>query len=162
MSAMLTANTTAVPLTIQAIAKIDDHLDAYAQTGRFSGNVMVTRGPGTALIRSYGLANREHGIVNSLHTKFRIGSITKQFTAVAIFQLQAQGKLDLQAPLSDYLPNYPEGDRISIHQLLTHTAGVPEYLNPELFCGRTFCKGTFHQGWCVKRAQPSGAVISCG
>ncbi len=85
------------------------------------------------IIRSYGFANREHEVANDLQTKFRIGSVTKQFTAVAILQLQEQGLLDVRSLISAYLPDYPEGDRITIHHLLTHTAGIPEYLDPEVF-----------------------------
>ncbi|MEM9487403.1 MAG: serine hydrolase, partial [Cyanobacteria bacterium P01_F01_bin.116] len=83
--------------------------------------------------RSYGLANHEHSIANTPDTKFRIGSITKQFTAVAILQLQEQGLIDVYAPISTYLPDYPQGDVITIHHLLTHTSGIPEYLNGETF-----------------------------
>lgn len=119
-------------LTVDTIAIIDAYLDTYSRSGRFSGNVIITQGEG-AVTRSYGLANQEHQVANTPTTKFRIGSVTKQFTAVAILQLQEQGLLDVQAPISTYLPDYPEGDRITIHQLLTHTAGIPEYLDPKVF-----------------------------
>ncbi|MEO1402322.1 MAG: serine hydrolase [Cyanobacteria bacterium J06635_1] len=126
-------STTHAALGAGIIADIDAYLEAHYQTGRFSGTVMVTRGDEAVLTRTYGLANREHGVANTLETKFRIGSITKQFTAVAILQLQEQGLIDLQAPVVTYLPDYPEGKRITIHHLLTHTAGIPEYLDPETF-----------------------------
>lgn len=134
MTATLTANsTTSAPLTAAAMAEIDAYLEAYYQTQRFSGSIIVTLGDQAVVTRSHGLANREHGVENTPDTKFRIGSITKQFTAVAILQLQEQGLLDVQAPISTYLPDYPEGDRVTIHHLLTHTAGIPEYLNLEVF-----------------------------
>ena len=85
------------------------------------------------IIRSYGQANREHEVPNYHQTKFRIGSLTKQFTAVSILQLQERGLLDLQAPVSTYLPDYPQGERITVRHLLCHTSGIPEYLNPEAF-----------------------------
>jgi CubicO group peptidase (beta-lactamase class C family) len=56
---------------------------------------------------------------------FRIGSITKQFTAIAILQLQEKGKLNRFDPIAKYLPDYPHGDRITIHHLLSHTSGIP-------------------------------------
>ncbi|MEO1182586.1 MAG: serine hydrolase domain-containing protein, partial [Cyanobacteria bacterium J06636_28] len=76
------------------LAELDAYLNAYDETGRLSGNVIITQGSEPAFIRSYGLANREHGVANAPVTKFRIGSITKQFTAVAILQLQEQGLVD--------------------------------------------------------------------
>ena len=125
----------------EKISEIDAYLEAYADIKHFSGTVLIAQGIGIAspteirspIVRSYGLANHEHQVVNTPITKFRIGSVTKQFTAVAILQLQEEGFLDLQAPISKYLPDYPEGERITIHHLLTHAAGIPEYLNPEVF-----------------------------
>lgn len=70
------------------------------------------------------MANAEHNIYNSPQTVFRLGSITKQFTAVAILQLQEQGKLSVNDPISKYLPEYPKGEKITIHHLLTHTSGI--------------------------------------
>jgi CubicO group peptidase (beta-lactamase class C family) len=62
-----------------------------------------------------------------VQTQFRIGSLTKQFTAAAILKLQEQGLLNVQDPVALYLPDYPHGEQITIHQLLTHTAGIPNY-----------------------------------
>ena len=69
------------------------------------------------------------GYSKSTNTKHRLGSITKQFTAMLILQLVAEGKLDLQAPITTYLPDYPKasGDIITSHHLLTHTSGIPNY-----------------------------------
>lgn len=117
----------------EKIAEIEAYLDAYNQVHRFSGNVIISYGEEPAVIRSYGMANRTHAIANAPHTKFRIGSITKQFTAAAILQLQDQGHLDVHAPIATYLSDYPNGETITVHHLLTHTAGIPEYLDPKLF-----------------------------
>lgn len=126
--------------TLERLDEINAYLEAWVEVKHFSGTVLITLGNaaagidnGTAIARSYGLANQEHRVANASFTKFRIGSVTKQFTAVAVLQLQEKGVLDLQAPIANYLPNYPDGDRITIHHLLTHTAGIPEYLNPENF-----------------------------
>ncbi|MEM8810850.1 MAG: serine hydrolase domain-containing protein, partial [Cyanobacteria bacterium P01_G01_bin.38] len=129
----LTTDSLNAALSEGEIAAIDAYLDAHNQTGRFSGNVMIARDGKPLLTRSYGMANWEHDVANTPETKFRIGSITKQFTAVAILQLQEQGLIDVQAPVSAYLPDYPGGDRITVHHLLTHTSGIPEYLDPEAF-----------------------------
>ena len=129
-----TANSSPEPvMTAESVAEMEAYLNAYAQTGQFSGSVTITQGLIGGMTHGYDFANREHQVANTGITKFRIGSVTKQFTAVAILQLQEKGLLDLQAPVSTYLPDYPNGDRITIHHLLTHTAGIPEYLDPEAF-----------------------------
>jgi CubicO group peptidase (beta-lactamase class C family) len=73
------------------------------------------------------MANYEHDIPNTPQTKFRLGSITKQFTAMAIMQLQAQDLLSVNDTLSKYIPDYPNGDKITIHHLLTHTSGIANF-----------------------------------
>ena len=129
-----TANSSPEPvMTPESVAEMEVYLNAYAQTGQFSGSVTVTQGLIGGMTHGYDFANREHQVANTGTTKFRIGSVTKQFTAVAILQLQEKGLLDVQAPVSTYLPDYPNGDRITVHHLLTHTAGIPEYLDPEAF-----------------------------
>lgn len=108
---------------------IDALISKYHEYGLFNGSILVA-GNGTVLLkRGYGMANMEWGIPNTPDTKFRLGSITKQFTAALILQLAEEGKLDLSAPLSRYLKDYPAatGDRITVHQLLNHTSGIPGY-----------------------------------
>lgn len=91
----------------------------------FSGNVLVAVDGKPIFKKSYGYANIELNVRNSLETKFRIGSVTKQFTAMAIMILQEQGKLNVSDKLSDHMPDVPEIWReITIHQLLTHTSGI--------------------------------------
>ena len=110
---------------------VDAYLEASADAKQFSGAVLITQRNCLPISRCYGLANREHRVANMPTTKFRIASVTKQFTTAAILQLQEKGLLDVQAPISNYLTDYPEGDRITVHHLLTHTSGVPGYLRPE-------------------------------
>jgi CubicO group peptidase (beta-lactamase class C family) len=107
--------------------EIDAYLEAHRGTGRFMGSVMVARGNEVLFEDGYGMANLEHNVRNTPQTKFRIGSTTKQFTAAAVLQLQEEGKLDVDAPVSTYLPDYPNGAQITVHQLLNHTAGIPNY-----------------------------------
>lgn len=106
-------------------AEFDAYLQAHYETSRFMGAAIVVQDGEIVFANSYGMANLEHQVPNAVSTKFRIGSITKQFTAAAILQLQDRGLLDVQAPVATYLPDYPNGDRITIHHLLTHTAGIP-------------------------------------
>ena len=110
-------------------------LNAYAQTGQFSGSVTITQGLIGGTTHGYDFANREHQVANTGATKFRIGSVTKQFTAVAILQLQEKGLLDVQA-LSDLLARLSQ--RRAHHyssSIDTHQAGIPEYLDPESLPG---------------------------
>ena len=95
----------------------------------FSGVVLVARYGEVLFRKAYGLANREWEIPNTVDTKFRIGSITKQFTAFLTMQLVEQGKIELSGKLGDYLPYYRKdtGNRITIHHLLTHTSGLPMF-----------------------------------
>ena len=88
---------------------------------------------GQALLRKgYGFANLEDCIPNTPETKFRLASVTKSFTALAILQLCEAGKLDLDAPIGRYLPSVPNGDRITVRHLLTHTSGIRNSENDPL------------------------------
>lgn len=109
--------------------KIDKLLSTYAEYGRFNGSVLVADQTGILYKNGFGWANVEWEIPNEADTKFRLASITKQFTALLIMQLVEQGKLTLDAPITTYLPNYPKesGSQITIHHLLTHTSGIPNY-----------------------------------
>jgi CubicO group peptidase (beta-lactamase class C family) len=122
---------TALAASLQAAdfaASADAHIAAYVQQGRFMGSVLVAKDGKVLLTKGYGMANLEHEVPNKPNTKFRLGSITKQFTAVAILQLQEQGKLNVQDPIGKYIPNSPEAwKKVTIHHLLTHTGGVPSY-----------------------------------
>jgi CubicO group peptidase (beta-lactamase class C family) len=119
---------------------IDDLLTAYHQLDQFHGSALVAEKGQVILKKGYGLANCEFGIPNTPDTKFRLGSITKQFTAVLVLQLVEQGKLKLEGKISDYLPEYPKkvGERVTIHQLLNHTSGIPSYTGfPDFFAQRS-------------------------
>jgi CubicO group peptidase (beta-lactamase class C family) len=109
--------------------QIDQFIARYQELGLFNGSALVAEHGQVVLKKGYGLANMEWNIPNAPDTKFRLGSVTKQFTATLILQLVEQGKLDLQAPVTRYLPEYParNGDRITIHELLNHTSGIPGY-----------------------------------
>ena len=116
-------------------AKLDALVSHYAANGDFMGTALVAQRGTVLLKKGYGFANIEWGIPNAPDTKFRLGSITKQFTSMLIMQLVEQGKLRLDGTISDYLPDYPkdEGTRVKIHQLLTHTSGIPSYTGMPIF-----------------------------
>ncbi len=88
--------------------KLDKLISTYANYGEFNGAVLVVEEGKVIYKKGVGLANMEWDIPNQTDTKFRIGSITKQFTAMLIMQLVAENKLDLHTPISTYLPNYPK------------------------------------------------------
>ena len=111
------------------IAQLDDLLSRYTEYGKFNGSLLVAEEGEVLYKKGFGMANMEWDIPNQPNTKFKIASITKQFTAMLILQLAAENKLDLHVPISTYLPDYPtkNADRITIHHLLSHTSGTPEF-----------------------------------
>lgn len=109
-------------------SKFTQYMDACVEVDHFSGSVLVTKGGETLFSQGYGLANVEHRVPNAPDTKFRLGSITKQFTAMAILILNEQGKLKLDDPIGKYIDDAPKAwEGVTIHHLLTHTSGVHSY-----------------------------------
>lgn len=116
--------------------KIDELLKSYYDAGQFNGSALVVEQGKIIYKKSFGYANFEWKIPNTPDTKFRIGSITKSFTAILALQLAEQEKLNLDNKISDYLPDFSSkiGDKISVRQLLTHTSGLPDYNDvPDFF-----------------------------
>ncbi|WP_342374298.1 serine hydrolase [Myxococcus stipitatus] len=110
---------------------IDKLASKYLEYRQFNGTVLVANDQGVILKKGYGMANFEWRIPATPDTKFRLGSITKQFTSMAIMQLVAEGKLRLDDPLSKMLPEYRQdtGSRITLTHLLNHTSGIPSFTN---------------------------------
>lgn len=120
--------TCASPVMAQDVTRMDQVVRASADRDEFSGSVLVARGDEVLLDKGYGLANREWNIPNAGDTRFRLASVTKQFTAVAIMILTEQGKVDLDAPVKTYLPDAPAAwDAVTVRHLLSHTGGVPNF-----------------------------------
>lgn len=115
------------------VGKIDSLMTAYYQNGVFNGAVLVSKKGQIIYNKAFGLADREWNIRNTVDTKFRIASISKPFTALLVLQLVEEGKIDLNRPITNYIPDYKGklGDSITIHQLLTHTSGLLTSLDPE-------------------------------
>jgi len=94
----------------------------------FNGSILIAQGDKVLVSKGYGMANYEHEVYNNSNTKFRIGSITKQFTAMAILILQEKGILNISDNIDQYIPNCPESwNEITIHHLLTHSSGIPNF-----------------------------------
>ena len=90
--------------------------------------VAVVHDGQVVFMKAYGMADVAKGIANSPGTIFRLASVTKTFTAVAVLQLVEAGKLKLDDPLSKFVPDFPNADKIRISHLLSHTAGVPDFI----------------------------------
>ena len=105
-----------------------DHLFAKAFEGEIPGAAALVVREGKVLYeKGFGYADLKKKTPITPDTEFRIGSITKQFTAVAILKLQEEGKLNVEDKLSKFIPDYPRGDEVTIHHLLTHTSGIKSY-----------------------------------
>ena len=123
-----------------ALKALSARAQRLADKGEFSGAVLVAKDGKVLFSHAYGLADRKRGIPNTLRTRFRIGSMNKMFTAVAILQLVEAGKVDLTAHLGKYLTDYPNRDvatKVTIHQLLTHTGGTGDIFGPDFDLHRT-------------------------
>ncbi len=103
-------------------------VNEFVKDGRFSGAVLVARDGQPVLREGFGLANREWDMPVGPDTEFRLGSLTKQFTAAAILQLAEQGKLKLDDPIGKYYASAPKTwDKITLAMLLSHRSGIPSY-----------------------------------
>ncbi len=108
--------------------ELNEYFEACKKAFDFSGVILLGRNGNAIWSGAAGFANLEHRVPNTIETKFRIASITKQFTAMAIMILQKQGKIDVSKPLSHYLSKLPKAwKRITVHHLLNHTSGLRSY-----------------------------------
>lgn len=118
----------ASPSTAQVIAKANEYMNAAVAVDGFSGSVLVARDGKAVFSSGYGLASIELNVDNSPQTIFRLGSITKQFTGMAISMLQERGKLSVGDSVCKFISECPPAwNPITIKNLLTHTSGVPSY-----------------------------------
>ncbi len=109
------------------LPRIEEYLNTQAEEGLLKGSVLIAQDGEILLSQGYGMANLAWDNPNTPDTKFRIASITKQFTAMAILLLQERGSLSVQDPICQYLEECPETwQDITIHHLLTHTSGIPD------------------------------------
>ena len=119
-----------------AAQNFDRVVQTYVADRNFMGSVLVARGNQVLFSKGYGFANLEWHIPNDAATKFRIASITKQFTAAAILLLEERGKFTLDDPVKKFLPDAPAAwDKITLRNLLTHTSGIPDALDAPASAG---------------------------
>jgi CubicO group peptidase (beta-lactamase class C family) len=114
--------------------EFDKLLSAQFKPGETGATALVAKNGQIIYQKAFGMANLELNIPMKIDNVFRIGSITKQFTSVAILQLMEQGKLGLQDEITKFIPDYPtHGHKITIEHLLTHTSGIQSYTNMKDF-----------------------------
>lgn len=104
--------------------KVDVYLKPYLEMGVFSGSLLVARKGKILLSKGYGFADYEHNAPNTPQTKYQIASISKLFTVIAIGALEAKGLLSRSDSLKKFIPDFPQGEKITIEQLIRHRSGV--------------------------------------
>ena len=109
--------------------QVDSLAHAFLQERPAAGVAIGVEKDGEVILaKGYGLAEIEHNVPVTVETVFRLGSISKQFTSVAILQLMEQGKVSLDDPITKFIPDYPtQGHEVTVHHLLTHTSGIVSY-----------------------------------
>ena len=109
-------------------ARMQQIIQNYVDNKSFMGSVLVADHDAIVLNKGYGDADLEWNIANTPDAKFRIGSITKQFTAASVLLLAERDKIKIDAPVKTYFPDAPPAwDKITIRNLLTHTSGIPNF-----------------------------------
>jgi CubicO group peptidase (beta-lactamase class C family) len=109
-------------------ARLDQIVEAHVKNHDFMGSVLVAKGDDVIMSQGYGSADLEWNIPNSPTTKFRLGSVTKQFTATCVLLLEEKGKWNVNDPVKKYMPDAPPAwDKVTIYHLLTHTSGIPNF-----------------------------------
>ena len=124
----------------EVVTQARTRLHALADKDQFAGVMVIQHDGRTVYSEVLGEADRSRHIPNTMETRFRVGAVNKMFTAVATLQLVAAGKLQLDAPIGRYLPDYPNKDaaaRVTVRHLLTHTGGTGDFFGPEFDAHRT-------------------------
>ncbi len=107
--------------------RLENYFKAFLTANEFSGTIFIVKDNKAIIKKSRGYADLDNKILNKTDTKYRIASCSKQFTAIAILQLQEQGKLSVTDKLSKYFPKIAKSDSITIDMLLSHRAGIHNY-----------------------------------
>jgi CubicO group peptidase (beta-lactamase class C family) len=122
-----TASLIPTPLPTTLSTQVDNYLTSQVAADQFSGSVLIARDGKVLLSNGYSMADWDDQTPNTAQTKFHIGSLTKEFTAMGIMILQERGKLHVQNALCTYIPNCPTAwQQVTIQELLTHTSGIPQ------------------------------------
>ncbi|MDO1446586.1 serine hydrolase [Rhodocytophaga aerolata] len=134
ISVLLTYATQTSAQTNEIATKADELMTAYTKQKKFSGSVLIARKGDILFEKGYGMANLEKKLPNTPDTEFRIASITKTFTSAIILRLAEQKKIALDDALTKFIPDYPNGEKIQIKHLLSHSSGIVSYTTlPDYF-----------------------------
>ena len=118
----------------ERVSRLEQIAKSYTRDNAFMGTVLVAAGDKVLLNKGYGHADLEWNIPNAPDVEFRLGSVTKQFTAILILLLQQDGKLKISDPVSRYLPDAPKAwEKITLSNLLGHTSGIPNFTSQHEF-----------------------------
>ena len=110
------------------VSRMEQVVQSYVDSKQFMGSVLVAQDGKVVLNKGYGFANLEWDVPNTPTSKYRLGSLTKQFTAACILLLEERGKLKIADPVKKYMPDAPAAwDKVTIFHLLTHTSGIPSF-----------------------------------
>ena len=116
-------------VVVEALPQLAEQLERWGGSGAFTGGVLVARGDEILFRQVYGSADRSLGKPLALDSRFRLASVSKQFTAAAILRLQDEGVLSVDDPLCRWVdPCPPAWGPIRLHHLLSHTSGVPDLM----------------------------------
>jgi CubicO group peptidase (beta-lactamase class C family) len=119
---------------------LDSLLKAYNREDEFNGTVIAAKNGEVVFKKGYGFKNTAKKQLNDSSTIYQLGSVTKTFTSTMILMLQEQGKLNVKDYLQKYMPDYPDADKITIEQLLTHTSGIFNYTDDSVFRNKDMFK----------------------
>lgn len=112
-------------------AEIDTYIKPLAKANQFSGVILAFYNGKVIYEKSFGMAQAEHDVPNRINTVFSIASVTKPMTQTIAIRLSEEGKLNLQDKLSKWIPDFPDGDRITIDMLIQHSSGIPHRATTE-------------------------------
>ena len=107
---------------------LDDYFTQQHEAGILNGMVLIAKEGEIFLKKGYGMADYETGTSNNPSTVFNIGSMSKAFASMSIMMLEERGLLNVDDTIDQYIPGFPNGDLITIHQCLTHTSGLYRYV----------------------------------
>ena len=123
--------------------KIDEYMNVLVSDDLFRGVVLISKDGEIIFEKPYGNASEEYDVLNTVDTKFEIGSLTKQFTAASVLLLAQQNKLAVTDKINQYIPDFPNGENITIHNLLAQNSGIADYVseitsNPEFNYSKSY------------------------
>lgn len=121
------------PSLDSVIEKADSYLESLVNNHTFSGSVLIARDNQILLIKGYGFSQQTEQERNTSQTIYRLGSVTKPFTATIILKLYESNLLNLNSKLNEFISDYPQGNQITIKHLLSNTSGIADYTNMEIF-----------------------------